>query len=271
MKDKLTIVTFTHYWTHAPSTELIENTFDSIYSRLSFKGCRHIINYDMPEDNEKYREYYNNLLKLKDKYNSNIEITTQSIKNKKRSYIYSEIVDTINTPYVLFWEHDFILLKDIDITKIVNVMDNNKNINYIKFNKRKTTQTKSKIGKEHITIDGWLEDENIYDIPLTKTCGYSGIPHIERVDWFKSFCKKLIYTIPVKKQTSIERAMNIYLINKRKRFDENILHSKLGLYIYGNIGDGRIVEEITDFKSRVAWGSKEPNKEWREINDKQNL
>lgn len=267
INNKLTIVTFTHYWTHAPSTELIEKTFNSIYNKLPIEGCRHIINYDMPEDNEKYREYYNNLVKLKKKYNPNIEIITQSVKHKKRSYIYSEIVDTITTPYILFWEHDFVLLKNINIERIIKSMDKNHNINYIKFNKRKTEPTVSKKHPDSVTIDGWLQKEsNITDIPLVKTCGYSGVPHIERTEWFKTFCKRLIYNIQVNKQTSIERAMNIWIMFRRKKLGEEKLHPKLGMYILGKIGEDKYVEELHDFKSREAWGSKEPNEEWKAKN-----
>jgi len=268
MKDKITIVTFTHYWTNAPSTELIDKTFDSLYSRLPLTDCRHIINYDMPENNKKYREYYNNLLKLKDKYNKNIEITTFSIKNKKRSYIYSDIVDTITTPYVILWEHDFVLLRDIDLESIINAMDYHEEINYIKFNKRINKPTINRRDSTKKTIDGWLEKEDRYEIPLLKTCGYSGSPHIERVSWFKCVCKKLIYTIPVNKQTSIERAINKWLFHKRNRFGEKKFHNKVGLYIYGNINDKPYVKEIYDYKSKEAWGNKLPSKTWRKINEK---
>ncbi len=267
LKDKVTIVTFTHYWTHAPSTELIEETFDSLYGKLPLKGCRHIINYDMPEVNEKYMEYYDNLWKLRDKYNPNIEINTETVKYKRRSYIYSDIVDTIKTPYVLFWEHDFLLLREIDIENIIQSMDEDESINCIRFNKRKTEPTKPRKNPKGIPIDSWLEQDNRININLVKTCGYSGAPHIERVEWFKTFCKKLIYSLQVKKKTSIERAINIWLTLQRKRRGEDWVHSKTGIYLYGKMGDNAYIKEITEFKSKQAWGDKAPNEEWKKINE----
>jgi len=258
-KDKITIITFTHLWRNAPSTKLIERMLDSIYSFMDIDNCKHIINYDKKGDSEREEQYLKNLNTLKDKFNNNIKITTHNTLSKKRSYIYSELVEKCNTKYIILWEHDFILEKYIDIEKIVKMMDKNNEINYIKFNKRDTHPTNG--------IDKWLEDENNFEVPLVKFCGYNGNPHIERREWFLKYCKPLIYNIPILKKNSIERAMNKDIMRRRKRFGFDKTHKFLGTYIYGSVGDKRYVNSLDIYKSKEAWGNKNPNKKWKIINE----
>jgi len=253
-KDKITIITFTHLWRDAPSTKLIEKTFDSIYNNINIKGCRHIINYDKKEDSEKSNNYYNNLLKLKNKYNSNIEITTYNTNDNKRSKIYSNLVEMCNTPYIILWEHDFILEKRIDIDSIVNSMDKYNDINFIKFNKREN--------KTYGNIDKWMESDKEHDIPLIKFCGYTGNPHIERRKWFLRYCKPLINIVFVNKRNSIERAMNKDIMRRRAKFGFDRTHKFLGTYIYGEMNEERYVNSLDEFKSIEAWGSKKPSDKW---------
>ena len=258
-KDKITIVTFTHLWKNAPSTELIEKTLDSIYSFMDINGCRHIINYDKKGDSEREEQYLENLNKLKYKYNNNIKITTYNTISKKRSYIYSEIVEKCDTKYIILWEHDFILEREIDIKSIVECMDKNNDINYIRFSKREIIPQGN--------IDGWMEEDNTRSIPLVKFCGYTGNPHIERRDWFIKYCKPLIYNVFVQKRNSIERAMNKDIMRRKDKYGFNKTHNFIGTYIYGKIGDDRFVNPSTMYKSREAWGNKKPKKEWKEFNE----
>ena len=259
ISSRLTIITFTHFWKNAPSTELIERTFDSIYSNMDIKGCEHIINYDMKEESVESKEYLNNLINLKNKYNPNIKVTTHGTTDTRRSYIYSGLVKRAKTPYIMLWEHDFILKKKVDLERILDALDNNNNINFIRFNKRKT--------EPQGRIDKWMEPEtNIKDIPLVRFCGYTGNPHIERKNWFIKYCKPLILSIPVKKKNSIERAMNIDIMKRRDEYGIEDTHKFLGSFIYGDIGEDKYVESLEEFKSREAWGDKEPNKEWKERN-----
>ena len=262
-KDKLTIVTFTNFWKEAPSTWLIEKTFDSLYKNIEgLKECRHIINFDMKNVDSEQGQYLFNLVKLKEKYNKNIEVMYKNTITKQRSKVYADIVNMIDTPYILFWEHDFILQKSIPLDSIIKVMDSDNGINYIRFNKREN-QKASKIN----SIDGWFEQDPIKPIPLIKFCGYSGNPHIERTSWFNSFCRPLINNIPVKKKNSIERAMNLYILKEKRKRRPDDIHKEVGSYVYGNIGDSAYVKSLDIYKSKEAWGSKNPSEKWKKHNE----
>ena len=259
-KDEISIITFTHLWKDAPSTELIENMLDSIYKYIDISNCRHIINYDKKGVSEREEEYLSNLQKLKDIYNPNIEITTYTTSHKNRSEIYADLVENCDTKYVILWEHDFILERDIDIQSIIECMDNYSNINYIRFSKRELVAQGN--------IDKWMVNDTECPIPLVKFCGYTGNPHIERREWFLSYCKPLIHKIFVNKRNSIERAMNRDIMSRREKHGFEKTHEFLGTYAYGRLGDKRFVNPSTMFKSKEAWGNKKPKKEWREFNKK---
>jgi len=257
-KDKITIITFTHLWKNAPKISLIDKTLKSIYSNMDIRNCKHIINFDKKDDSKRSREYLKNLNSLKDKYNRNIEITTYNTIYSKRSYIYTRLVKESNTPYIILWEHDFVLERKIDIKKIIEVMDKCDNINFIRFNKRKTAP--------YGNIDKWMEEDNRYEIPLVKFCGYTGNPHVERKEWFINYCKPLIHRIKVQKRNSIERAMNIDIMDRRNNFGFSKTHEFLGTYIYGSMNEERYVKSLDEYKSKEAWGGKTPSKEWKENN-----
>jgi len=266
-KNKITIITFTHFWREAPSTYLIESMLDSIYSKMDINECRHIINYDMKERTPKHLEYLENLKLLKHKYNNNIEITTYNTLRHKRSFVYIKLVEKCDTPYILFWEHDFILKKAVPILKILDTMDKHNNIKYIRFNKRQNKTTQSKDNK-HKPIDYWIEkEEDITEIPLLKVCGYGGLPHIEKRDWFLDYCKPLMLNIHIIKQNDLTRAVNKEIYRLRESIGFNETHKQIGTYIYGYMLEDAYVESLDQFKSLEAWGNKTPNKKWRELND----
>jgi hypothetical protein len=245
---------------------------------MNIRECRHIINYDMKEHEEKHRKYLYNLHKLKEKYNNNIEITTLNTLKDKRAVVYSKLVRKVRTPYILMWEHDFILERVIDLNKIVDSMDKYKSINFIRFNKRdnypieRVDIGKFKLGNYYTSfyrpLDYWMKEEtNIKDIPLIKFCGYGGVPHIERREWFNRYCRPLITLNPAEKHNSIERAVNFDIYEKRQLLGFDRAHEMLGTYIYGRLGDKGYVKSLDEFKSREAWGDKKPSKEWLEFNE----
>lgn len=278
LKDKLTIITFTHCWLYAPSTSLIESTLDSIYNNIKLDGVRHIINFDMKVYDDKSKQYLTNLNNLKEKYNKNIEIHTFNTVYDKRSIVYSKLMELVKTPYILMWEHDFVLEKKLDIEKIINTMDKYQNINFIRFNKRDNISIKEErkgqyqLG-DYITylyrpIDYWMETEkDITDIPLIKFCGYGGVPHIERVSWFFDYCNPLIQSKPAVKHNSIERAIHFDIYKKRDELGFEQTHKLLGTYIYGVLGESRYVHSLDEFKSKEAWGNKQPSNAWRQLNE----
>ena len=90
MKDKVTILTTTHYeasahrlckdypgnhdrkYTH---TNLIKGVIDKLYSKIDVSDLRHIVSLDHNPDSKGSNEYLDNLIKLSEEY-ENLEIIT---------------------------------------------------------------------------------------------------------------------------------------------------------------------------------------------------
>ena len=148
-------------------------------------------------------------------------------------------IEACPTPYYLWFEHDWSFVNGLDLSKFIEVMDNDTNVNYIRFNKRQT---------RHMGCDGLLWDyENPY-MPLTGTNGWSNNPYFGRkskmLEWYKMMEEsgqiggsddKFDPTIEVYLQ---KRSREILNESKEKWLKE------WGVFIYGKQGDAATVQHL---------------------------
>jgi len=90
----------------------------------------------------------------------------------------AESINEIDTKYVMFLEHDWVFLQEIDLEKIIDVFDAHDDVRYLRFNKEKNVPS------------GWtnkvVEDQS-KPIPLCKVDSFSNNPYIIRKEAFESW------------------------------------------------------------------------------------
>lgn len=235
INKKLTVVLTTHILPSAPSTHIIEECINSI--REKFEGineCVFKVYCDVKNPKEwATKEYLNNLKQI-----NNIEIIINPNSGLKINYL--QALNEATTPYILFSEHDWQFLHKVKTTNIIECLDKNSFINFIRFNKRNNDKAHLD-NPEPGDIDFWEtyveEDLEIKEQHLMKTNCIATHPHVIR--------KNIINTwLPLLSSWSIE--WDLYS-NYNKDID-NIgfekAHKKWGIYNYGNTQTKKIVKHI---------------------------
>jgi len=119
-----------------------------------------------------------------------------------------DLITKCNTDYFLFLEHDWMFTKKINVNNLLNLLELNKEINYIRFSLRNHPgpwDTKTKY---------------IEELDLTSTNGFNNHPYISRKQfWNDLLIDKLIHY----KVHFIEDCIHKYMENEREQ---------MGLYIY---------------------------------------
>ncbi len=249
MKDKITILTTTHYvastskrsnyhGNHDRSvthTGLIRSVMADLYRKIGDEDIHHIISLDHDETNQGSIDYLDNLHDLAEEF-PNLEIihTTKGIYHSIKN-----LAEACPTPYYLWFEHDWSFVNRMDLSKFIEVMDNDTNVNYIRFNKRQT---------RHMGCDGLLWDyENPY-MSLTGTNGWSNNPYFGRkskmIEWYEMMEEsgqiggsddKFDPTIEVYLQKRSREALNESMEKWLKDW---------GVFIYGKQGDPATVQHL---------------------------
>ena len=115
LSDQLTVVITTHILPTAPSTHIIEECINSI--KKQFKGinkCKFLVFCDVKNIEEwASKEYISNLSKI-----NGIDINIEINSGLKQNYI--KAIENINTPFMLFCEHDWAFLRKIN-TKVLQL------------------------------------------------------------------------------------------------------------------------------------------------------
>jgi hypothetical protein len=232
LKNYITVITTTTYNKKSPSTEIIEESINSFIDRTGFSDFRHLIYYDKYRDSKLMDKYQENLENLKDKY-KNVEVyTCKDVHGLGGGFIY--LFNKVKTPYIIFIEHDWLFLKDIDLETVINVMEKYNYVNYIRFNKRKTV---------HTNLDNKLEEEDrIKELPLTRVWNFFGNPFIARTSFIKEMCLRHFKENAGKRGLGGEITPLIQNDAKEIGWEES--HKKWGTYIYGEKGHEKMIWHI---------------------------
>lgn len=156
---KLTIIITASYVPSHPDTRHIDGVMDSLKLLNYPEDTRIILAHDYPHDSSTLSAYFEYYGKLNFKYGDTCIITmldrhkhlTGSIRNAFK-YVDSE--------YVLLVQHDFPFIKNVDLTSVMNDMDNNPQLKHVRFNKRNTIQTAG----DWLTADRELNVFNTFSI-----------------------------------------------------------------------------------------------------------
>lgn len=246
MNQQITMLTTTNFVPGCPSTDLIETmmaNFNKTFPAYPKQGYHHVIHYDMPKNpTPAHQEYLDKLNALNDKFPQSIEVIHGVHVGLKGGYI--RMLDMVNTPYIVFMEHDWIFKPrcDIKLERVIDAMDKYPFVHYIRFNRRPNVEK------------GWdnklFVERRIKEIPLLQTKVFSNNPHILRTAQMRNKLMPIIlkakgplYWRPYEnsmgshagafgiEEPLVDAARNMI---RQKGWDK--MHAWWGTYIYGQYG-----------------------------------
>jgi len=230
----------------APSAKLVHGVIHDLLLKTNLPNDINIhIGFDKRKNRKIDQQYEDNLTNLKNTYPNLKVIVNESeiddpIITAPNNFI--KLIDSVKTDYYLFWEHDWIFNNFIDLIEILHEMENNDNINWIRFNAHKNNNDIV----DFIPIK--YKDEKISDkIPLLRTTQWSNNPYICRTEVFQKWWKTFIY--PTYEEGGfVEGPLNVfykYYANKQG-IDQAIKNFKC--FIYGNWNDEPIVSHLNGYR-----------------------
>ncbi len=253
MKDKVTILTTTHYVASTnkqkgyrggnhdrkiTNTNLIRSTIEDLYKKIGRNDLEHIISLDHDESNEGSIEYLNNLRELEKEFPSvKLIVTTQGIYHSIKN-----LIDEATTPYYLWFEHDWQFIKDMDLNTLIDTLETDNTVHYIRFNKRFT---------QNEGCDSNLWPKKNSKIPLVGTDGWSNNPYFCRrstaLNWYTIMDetkKGIIGDFGDKYDPTIEVFLQDYSRNLLKDKKHEEWDQDLGIYILGKLNDPPVIKHI---------------------------
>jgi hypothetical protein len=243
IESKLTIVTTTHLIPSAPSVWILRKTIRSLRNSMPVSGCEHRIYYDAPAAlDARHYGYLENLTKLSNELGLTLIVRPGS--GLKANYLHA--VDTVQTPYMLFLEHDWIYRRKVDLPRLINIFDNKPFVNYVKFNKN--------ANDSRVRWDHFVEPEDrIEELPLTRTSCWSNNPHVVRLSKWRESWKAVVGEHEEKGAAGIEE--KLYWAYGKGIFTDGFreTHAHWGCMIYGAESDQAMLHHINGSLSQSAY------------------
>ena len=224
----------------APSSRMIETVINDLFSKTDIKPeyCQINIGLDKRRNRHIDNVYEHNLSDLLSKYGGKLIINESDIDDpiETAPNNFKNLIDSVETEYYLFWEHDWILNKFISINDIINEMNSNSRINYIRFSQNNT------IPDEYIAHS--LDNEIISEkIPLTPTIHWSNNPYICRTEIWKKWWVNFIY--PTDEFGGfVEGPMNVFYKFYISKMGEIEASNRFKCFIYGIPSDVALVSHL---------------------------
>jgi len=217
METRLTIIVTASISPSHPSIHFIKETIESL-KYLNSKNYNVILAHDF-DNSSSYLEYLDNLRKyVKTLENSArfkiiVNPTWGCLTGNLRHAINNGSIDT---KYILVIQHDLPFIRDFDIEKIMDDMDNTEELKYVRFNLYKT------IGCERDKRHGLFGKQVVANnYSYTRTANWTDNNHICTLEYYNN-----IVLQECKDGSYMERTLH------RKSIDE-ITHAKYGTYIFG--------------------------------------
>lgn len=264
MREKLTICIFTHIIkanTQEPYlyNEMIPKMISSVVNVLKLKDVRYkiycdsdmFINYP-----ELTKEYIENIEKSLSEFS---EIDIEIVKNTRSGLRgnWQLAMETSKTPYMMFLEHDWEFIEEVNVSKIIDTFEKNDKISYIRFPKRPIKE--SSVWNDPIKHFDWVlepeEDIEGLTIPLSRVSCFSGNPHIMRV---KSALEKYIPALEMnspykntKQSYHLEKEIRPIILETYKKYGKDTSQDYWGTYLYGRWPQNTVVKHLGDWCRKI--------------------
>ena len=231
IEDKLTLITTTSPVPSNPSTEMLETSQGSLFTIPEFAMCKKIIVFDGVPDKlqafaEAYEEYKQNVIQLT-KAHPHFQ-NTQLVFCSEHRHLTNAIRDAmehVDTPYVFIHQHDFKLVKPVDVTNLIKSMEENPDIKHVRLNRLFNRPNRYDRGFEQYTTGTSY-------VPLCTTQGWSDNDHFSPVSYYKDF----VFAKVGRRHLPMEKVLH-RLRRWLQQKDAEYAYHAFGTFIYGSHGD----------------------------------
>jgi len=169
-----------------------------------------------------------------------VQVNNPPIGHKKS---FQWLFDQASTQYVIHWEDDYELIKEIDLNALINLMDNHPNdINQIVFSKRDIMPDKP----------GFKKIEKAFDNIVLTTCHHwMMVPAI----WRMSYIRPILNEIRGCDDSDFHWKINRILKGSNRGHDAEWVIKNTKTYYLGKIREGKCVEHIGKIDKSVREGT----------------
>lgn len=207
-----------------PDITMINCTINSILRNIKTKFEKKLIIAcdGTSEKNENYLKFLHN---LQEKYKNTKNISI--IINEKKGHLTGNIrnaIKYVDTKYILFVQHDLVIIKEVDADKIISDMEQNNKLKHVRFNKRDNV----KAGWDNTKLFASEIINLNYNYLLTES--WSDQNHFTTKDYY---LENILSN--VNDGVFMENVMNKICKGK---------HSEYGTYIFGNLNEERYIVHI---------------------------
>lgn len=222
----------------APSSKMIEHIIEDLFKKTDLpKDIRILIGVDNRVGRPIDDMYVMNLRKLESKYNlkviPNNALTLDPLVSAPENFV--KLIGSVETPYYLFWEHDWIFNHNIALKPLVDNMQN-RDIFYVRFNQH-INQLAS------CAAETIMEPEINTDVPLLRVDHMGNNPYICKTETFNKWWKFLLYETP-EQGGFVEGPINVFFKFSVLKMGFKQAMNQWKIYVYGNLMDPPAVSHL---------------------------
>jgi len=207
----------------------IKSFKQGIYTKRHLRWLLHE-DFVFPEESKKVLEWA--------KFTGYFDVIEHHKKNVGLGYSLYHMIPMLKSKYTLYIQDDWELERPVDLDEIIWVMECNKDINLVIFNKFKNFGS----------IGGFDLLEHTFESGL-KLCLYNAFALLPGI-WRTDFVKKR-YTEPIKYKP--EGTFTNSLGTHKQRLNGDYCRKNLGAYFYGGTGDFRYVRHLGNNWRMASW------------------
>jgi hypothetical protein len=242
-----------------PSTKMIESVISSFFTNtnLTPDEVQIVVGFDKRIGRDIDDEYRKNLeimgsrfpnFKLILNESSSIEAIVTATQNFKN------VIFSVETETYMIFEHDRPLISYLDVRPIIEEMQINENINYIRFNEFDNNNDRY----FNLVENGYNPSNNI---PLIQTFRWSNTPHICKTKTFRNWFSTFVY--PTHNQGGfVEGPLNELISFYMEKIGQDEALRRFGTYVYGKWNDPAITAHIGSSHNGDIYFLRKPGNTW---------
>lgn len=245
VSSRLTIITLTSPASSNPRTFLLQLTQYSLYKNIpNFFEIPKIIVFDgakNPLDEPNYNAFKGKVKELAE-FHPHFQ-NTEIVFCKEHGHYSGALREALRhtkTEYAYIHQEDLELLQPLDLQGLLDAMDQNHNIKFVRLNDGINALGKSNTCDFY--IDNYIEGGSAF--PLLRTCGFGDHDQISRKDYYEELVFPYIGDAKIFPDGIMMGKVAGDFLQDPK------LHLKWGTYLYGGYGDGPFIRHL-DRKSPV--------------------
>jgi hypothetical protein len=229
--------------------EMIEQTILSCHKTFNLEDVQFTISPDArfksshPALMVQYEQYLNDMCDRLKQEGVNCVVKKENGETLRGNWI--KFINECEKPYVLFLEHDWKFIRTINVSKVIECLEETKEVNYIRLSRFDLTKN---YYNSMCSASNWdwvcveAKDMNT-KVPLTRISFFSGNPHFARV----SFCRDFIVPA-LEKYCPLEKSKGASHLEKDIK--------KAEMYMIDEMRDCGFSNQSTD--PGKAWGHQWP-------------